>query len=108
MTSPEKRPKKRRRGRPLEACKPAQPEDSLHRSQRLKEAFENSNSAVTRHLKLSPKCLYSVCSDVYKHRKIVARVCGKCQLDVLEAIYISRKQPELCIQTAYVRKLYVF
>ena len=50
---------------------------------------ENSDSAVTRHLKSSPKCLYSVCSNVYKHFKIVARARSKCQLDALEAIYIS-------------------
>ena len=70
----------------------------------------SSDSALTRHLKLSRKRLYSVCSDVYKHFKIVARLCSKCQLDVhvLEAIYISRKQPELRIQKEYVRKLYLF
>ena len=66
---------------------------------------ENSVFAVTRNLKLSPKCLHSVCSNVYKHFKMVARARSKCQLDVLEAIYIGRKQPELCIQKEYVRKL---
>ena len=125
MTSPDKQPKKRRRGRTPKASKP---EDSLCRSQRLKEALqqleiplhenllvtlpsdivvENSVSAVTRHLKLSPTCLHSVCSNVNKHFKIVARARSKCQVDVLEAIYISRKQPELCIQKEYVRKLYL-
>ena len=49
-----------------------------------------------------------VCSDIYKHFKIVARARRKCQLDVLEAICISRKQPEICIQKEYVRKLYLF
>ena len=69
---------------------------------------ENSDSAETGRLKISPKCLYCACSDVYKHYKIVARARSKCQLDVLEAIYISRKQPELCIQKEYVRKLHLF
>ena len=69
---------------------------------------ENSDSAVTRHLKSSPKCLFSVCSNVYKHFTIVARARNQCQLDVLEAIYISRKQSELCIQKEYFRKLYLF
>ena len=122
---PDKQPKKRRRGRTPKASKP---DDSLRRSQRLKETsqqleiplhenllvtlpsaivVENSDSAVSRNLKLSPKCLHSVCSNVYKHFKIVARARSKCQLDVLEAIYISRKQPELCIQKEYVRKLYL-
>ena len=120
VTSPDKQPN---------VSKPAQPEDSLRQSQHLKEAsqqleiphhenlpvtlpsdivVENSDSAVPRHLKSSPKCLYSVCSDVYKHFKIVARARSKCQQDVLKAIYISRKQPELCIQKEYVRKLYLF
>ena len=128
MTSPDKQPNKRRRGRTPEGSQPTQPEDSLRRSQRLKEAsqqleiplhenllvtlpsaivVENSDSAVSRNLKLSPKCLHSVCSNVYKHFKIVARARSKCQLDVLEAVYISRKQPELCIQKEYVRKLYL-
>ena len=53
----------------------------------------NSDSAVIRHLKLSAKCLYGVCSDVYKHFKIAARAHWKCQLAVLEAMYSSRKQP---------------
>ena len=129
VTSPDKQPEKRRRGRPPNVSEPAQPEDSLRRSQCLKEAsqqlesplhenlpvtlpsdivVENSDSAVTRHLESSPKCLYSVCSNVYRHFKIVARARSKCQLDVLEAIYISRKQPELCIQTEYVKKSYFF
>ena len=69
---------------------------------------ENSDSAVTRYLKLSPECLYSVCSDEYKHFKIIERARSKCPLDVLEAIYISRKQPELCIQKEHVRNLYSF
>ena len=71
---------------------------------------ENSVSAVTRNLKLSPKCLHSVCSNVYKHFKMVARARSKCQLyvlEALEAINISRKQPESCIQKEYVRKLYL-
>ena len=71
VTSPDKQQEKRRRGRP-KASKPAQPDDSLRRSQRLKEASQqlesrlhenlpvtlpseivvkNSDSAVTRHLK---------------------------------------------------------
>ena len=129
VTSPDKQPEKRRRGRPPNVSKPAQPEDSLYRSQRRMEAsqqlesplyenlpvplpsdivVENSDSAVTRHLKSSPKCLYSVCSNVYKHFKIVARARSKCQLDALEAVYISIKQPELCIQKEYVRELYLF
>ena len=131
MTSPDKQPEKKRRERPPKVSKPAQPGISLRRSQRLKDAsqqlerplhenlpvtlpsdfvVENSDSAETRHLKSSPKCLYSVCSNVYMHFKIVARARSKCQLDVhvLEAIYIGRKQPELCIQWEYVRKLYFF
>ena len=69
----------------------------------------SSDSAVTRHLKLSPK-RFIVCVVMFtiKHCKIVARARSTCQLDVLEAIYISRKQPELCIQKEYVRKLYLF
>ena len=129
-TSPDKQPEKRRRGRPPKVSRPAQPEDSLRRSQLLKEAsqqlesplrenlpvtlpsdivVENSDSAVTRHLKSSPKCLYSVCSNVYKHFKFVARARSKCQLDVhvLEAIYISRKQPELCIQKECQKVVFV-
>ena len=46
----------------------------------------NSDSAVIRHLKLSAKYLYGVCSDVYKHFKIVARARWKCRLAVLEAM----------------------
>ena len=124
--SRDKQPENKQSGRPPKASKPAQPEDSLRRRQRLKEAsqqlesplrenlpvtlpsdiaVEDNDSAVTRHLKSSPKCLYNVCSNAYKHFKIVARARSKCQLDVLEATYISRKQPELCIQKEYVRKL---
>ena len=68
----------------------------------------NSDSAEIRHLKLSAKCLHGVRSDVYKHFKTVARARWKCRLAVLEAMYVSRKQHELCIQKEYVRKLYLF
>ena len=71
---PEKQPKKRRRGRTPKASKP---DDSLRRSQRLQQlesplhenllvtlpsdiVVENSVSAVTRNLKLSPKC-FALC-----------------------------------------------
>ena len=48
---------------------------------------------------------------VDKHFKdYTSRLAGarKSQLDVYKAIYISRKQSELCIQKEYVRKLYLF
>ena len=44
MTSPDKQPEKRRRGRPPKASNPAQPDDSLRRSQRLKEASQQLES----------------------------------------------------------------
>ena len=61
------------------------------------------DSALTRHLKSSPKCLYSVCSNVCKHFKIVARARSKRQLDVLEAIYTSRKYA--CLSYAFKRNI---
>ena len=56
-----------------------------------------SSDTVVENSDLSPYSLYSACSNMYRHFKIVPRACSKCQLYVLQAIYISGQQPGLCI-----------
>ena len=68
-----------------------------------------SDPAVTKHVKLSPDCLRGVCSNVLVVTlSVVARVRSKSRLNVLEAIFIVRLKPELCLQKEFVRSLCLF
>ena len=67
-----------------------------------------SEPAITKQMKLSPDCLRSACSFVLSHLSVVARARSKSQLNVLEAIFITRLKPELCLQKEYVRSLCLF
>ena len=67
-----------------------------------------SDSAITKHVKLSPDCLQSVCSNVLSHFSVVARARSKSRLNVLEEIFIARRKPELCLQKEFVRSLCLF
>ena len=67
-----------------------------------------SDSAITKHVKLSPDCLRSVCSNVLSHFSVVARMGSKSHLNILEAIFIARLKPELCLQKKFVRSLCLF
>ena len=66
-----------------------------------------SDSAITKHEKLSPDCLRSVCSNVLSHLSVVARARSKSH-QCLEAIFIARFKPELCLQKEFVRSLCLF
>ena len=59
-------------------------------------------------MKFSPDCLQSVCSDVLSHFSVVARACSKSHINVLEAIFVARLKPELCLQKEFVRSLCLF
>ena len=67
-----------------------------------------SDFAITKHVKLSPDCLRSVCSNVLSHFSVEARMSSKSHLNVLEAIFITRLKPELCLQKELVRSLCLF
>ena len=49
-----------------------------------------SDSAITKHVNLSPDCLESVCSNVLSHFSVVARARSNSHLNVLEAIFIAK------------------
>ena len=67
-----------------------------------------SDSAITKHLKLSPECRRDVCADVLKCFKILARGRSANHLAILEALFIDRNKPGLCSQKEHVRCLELF
>ena len=67
-----------------------------------------SDSATTKHVKLSPDCLRSVCSNVFCHFSVVARARSKSHLNVLQAMFIARPKPELYLQKEFVKSLCLF
>eukprot|EP00117_Sycon_ciliatum_P002314 scpid101219/ scgid7595/ len=67
------------------------------------------DSAILRHLTSSPACLSAVCRHgTHSHFAIQVRARNKSHLAVLEAVYIAKLKPELCVQKKYVRKLSLF
>ena len=67
-----------------------------------------SDSAITKHIHLSPDCLQSVCSNVLSPFSFVAMAHSKSHLNILEAVFIARLKPELCLQKEFVRSLCLF
>ena len=67
-----------------------------------------SDSAITKHVKLSPDYLRSVCNNVLSHFSVVARARSKSHLNVLEAIFIARLKPGLCLQKEFAKSLCLF
>ena len=67
-----------------------------------------SDSAIRKHVKLSPNCLRSVCNNVLSHFSVVARASSKSHLNVLEAIFIARLKPGLCLQKEFFLNLCLF
>ena len=64
-----------------------------------------SDSAITKHLKLSPECRSDVCGDVLKRFQILARGKSTNHLAILEALFIAQNKPCLCSQKGHVRCL---
>ena len=62
-----------------------------------------SDSAITKHVKLSRDC-----SSVLSRIRVVPRARSKSHLNVLEAIFIARLHPDLCLQKEFVRSLCLF
>ena len=68
---------------------------------------ENSDSAVTKHLKESLGCIGQ--QPVMRERfRVLKQARGQVQLDVLEALFIWKLKPELCQQKDFVRSLKLF
>ena len=70
--------------------------------------YSSSDSAITRHLKESPKCLMNVCADTLHCFSVLARARNSSHLAVLEALFIASRKPVLCVQKEYVRTLLLF
>ena len=85
------------------------PGNEFHNSTIRPEMVERkSDFAITKYVKLSQDCLRSVCSNVLSHFSVVARARSKSHLNTLEAIFIARLNPELCLQKEFVRILCLF
>ena len=76
----------------------------LRRSGANQQRIERSDSAITRHLKLSPACIPS---DPEASFDILMKAINRQQLDVLEALFIRALEPELCKQSDYTCTLHV-
>ena len=63
------------------------------------------DSAITRHLRESEDCLHL---DRRNSFKIIAKARHSQHLDVLEALYIRNRSPELCQQKSFVHHLKLF
>ena len=83
--------------------------NSYHRNGPMDNDDNEKDSAILRHLTSSPACLSAVCKHgTHSHFTIQARARNKSHLAVLEAVYIAKLKPELCVQKKYVRKLSLF
>ena len=67
-----------------------------------------SASAITKHLAASSECRSVVCANALKHFKILAKGRSANHLSILEALFIARLKPALCIQKDFVRTLELF
>ena len=67
-----------------------------------------SGSAITKHVKISPDCLQSVCSNDVSHFSVVARARLNSHLDVFKVIFIARLKLKLCLQKEFVGSLCLF
>lgn len=97
-----------RRSARLAAKPPCAVNDQQVQSHDVLVPIVKSDSAITRHLKSSIKCLSAVGANVMGHFKIIARARSENHLSVLEAVYIDRWKPELCAQKEHVRNLHLF
>ena len=71
-------------------------------------AGAKSDTSITKHLKASRACLQAVCRDHMSRFRIVARGRSKAHLNSLEAIFIARTKPELCVQKESVKTIELF
>ena len=67
-------------------------------------AVSGASSAITKHLSVSPTCLESV-EPVEGRFSILSRARDLQHLQVLEAVYIAQRKPELCVQKEHLVKL---
>ena len=71
----------------------------------IKADYGKTDTAITRHLRETSTCRRGVCSDVKSHFSILHRARNADHLRTLEALYIARRKPSLCVQKEHVRKL---
>ena len=73
--------------------------NSYHRNGPTDNDDNEKDSAILRHLTSPPACLSAVCKHgTHSHFTIQARARNKSHLAVLEAVYIAKLKPELCVQ----------
>ena len=75
--------------------------DRLFVNLRGKPVKTSSDSAITKHLCESVECTQS--EDIRRSFKILAKARHSKHLDVLEALYIRKKSPDLCQQKKQIR-----
>ena len=93
----------------LLALKEAQAKDNINNFKRTKKwkSVQNAiiGSSIAKHLYDNRQCLQNVNFDRFK---VAARGRNKFHLDVLESIYISTTNPEICKQTEFCYKILLF
>ena len=70
-----------------------------------KTASNKQSSAICEHLILSPECAAEFNTNRFC---VIGRARNRAVLDMLEAVYITTLQPELCKQMQFVKTLHLF